>query len=386
MHVFRPEGVDTDRQLPAVVFLFGGAWSTGTPEAFFDQADHFASLGLVSISVDYRTSTQAGTTPDIALSDAISAMRFIRRNAEALGIDSSRIALGGGSAGGHLAAAVATTQGFDDPADDLSIDPRPNALILYNPVVDNSSEGFGFGRVSEYWEQFPPLHNISAGHPPTLFMQGTEDRLIPTSTGEAYCDAVQAVGSVCQLNIYEGAFHGFFNRHRSQEFYEQTTRDAQSFVQALGYVFAPDLNKTYHIDNPALMRRLAARADSEELESRTILSAGVNTQWQFVPSPTPGLWHIQRAAGGSTPRLRTDRTVNPDMQATSAMGTWTRFLIEANPNRPGTFLITAPLANTVYQRLRLRRDGITDFARANGVGTWASFVFTEVVGAGTGGL
>jgi len=379
LHVFRPDGDVSDELLPAVVFVFGGGWIMGTPEAFFDQAAHFASLGLVSISIDYRTLNQDGTAPDVALSDTLSAMRFIRSNAEMLGIDANRIALGGGSAGGHLAAAVVTTEGFDDPADDLSVDPRPNALILFNPVVDNSPTGFGFDRgISEFWEQFSPLHNVGPVHPPTVFMLGTQDNLIPVSTGEAYCDAVRATGSICTLHLYDGAGHGFFNRFNSQAFYEQTLSDAQSFVQGLGYVFAPEPNKVYHIDNPAHGLRLAARSGSEVLESAALSSTGENTQWRFVQSATSGLWHIQRAAGGNTPRIRTVLSTTPDMQATSSSGDWTRFSIEANASRPGTYLLTVPLANTVNQRLRLLANGTTDFSTNNNVGNNPSFVFTEV--------
>ena len=141
--------------------------------------------------------------------------------------------------------------------------------------------------------------------------------------------------------------------------------------------FVPDPNKVYHIDNPALGLRLAALSGSEELESRTFASTGVNTQWQFVQSPTPGLWHIQRATGGSTPRIRTDLTTSPDMQATSSAGTWTQFSITANPDNPGTYLITAPLANTENQRLRIRANGNTDFATNNNTADWPSFIFVE---------
>ena len=103
----------------------------------------------------------------------------------------------------------------------------------------------------------------------------------------------------------------------------------------------------------------------------------MNTQWQFVQSPTPGLWHIQRATGGSTPRIRTDLTTSPDMQATSSAGTWTQFSITANPDNPGTYLITAPLANTENQRLRIRANGNTDFATNNNTADWPSFIFVE---------
>ena len=148
--------------------------------------------------------------------------------------------------------------------------------------------------------------------------------------------------------------------------------------QQTGGAFVPDPNKLYHIDNPAHGLRLAATANSEVLESRTLASSGVNTQWQFVQSATSGLWHIQRAAGGSTPRIRTVLTTTPDMQSTGSSGVWTRFSITPNAERPGTYLLTVPLANTQNQRLSLLSSGATDFSTNNNTGSNPSFIFTEV--------
>ena len=142
--------------------------------------------------------------------------------------------------------------------------------------------------------------------------------------------------------------------------------------------FVPDPNKLYHIDNPAHGLRLAALANSEILESRPLTSTGVNTQWQFVQSPTSGLWHIQRAAGGNTPRIRTVLTTTPDMQSTDSSGDWTRFSITPNPNRAGTYLLTVPMATTSNQRLRLLSSGVTDFGVNSNTGNNPSFVFVEV--------
>ena len=80
-----------------------------------------------------------------------------------------RIAAGGGSAGGHVAAATATTTKYEDQNDDLSISSQPNLLLLYNPVLDNSAEGYGFNRVKDYWQDFSPMHNIHSKTPPSIF-------------------------------------------------------------------------------------------------------------------------------------------------------------------------------------------------------------------------
>jgi len=74
------------------------------------------------------------------IADAKSAMRWVRGHADELSIDRSRIAAVGSSASGVLLADTALIADFDDPADDKQIDPRPNALVLYNPGTDTGTQ------------------------------------------------------------------------------------------------------------------------------------------------------------------------------------------------------------------------------------------------------
>lgn len=157
----------------------------------------------------------------------------------------------------------------------------------------------------------------------------------------------------------------------------QTVAYPPVIERAAGAGFVPDPTKVYHIDNPALGLRLAATGVSQTLETRTLENSGPHTRWRFLPSETPGLWHIERANGGSTPRIRTVLTTTPDMQESSSSGVWTRFSITENPNNSGTYLLTLPLANTENQRLRIRRNGTTDFSTVNRMGRMPSFVFVE---------
>ena len=133
LHIFNPEGHQASDQVPAIVFFFGGGWSGGSTGQFYKQSAYLASRGVVAICADYRTKKAGGVTPDGCVSDAKSAMRWVRAHAAELGVDPDRIAAGGGSAGGHLAAAVALVDGFDDAEDDLSVSCRPVALVLFNP-------------------------------------------------------------------------------------------------------------------------------------------------------------------------------------------------------------------------------------------------------------
>jgi acetyl esterase/lipase len=167
--------------------------------------------------------------------DAKSAFRWVQSNADKLGIDAKKIAAGGASAGGHLAAAIATVSEFNDHNETTAIT-APVALILFNAVIDNSQNGYGFERVKPYWRAISPLHNITKGHPPTIFFLGTNDRFIPIATGEAYRDKITAVGSQAELIIYQDKKHGFFNRRRSEDVFKDTVLKAHDFLNNVKFL------------------------------------------------------------------------------------------------------------------------------------------------------
>jgi acetyl esterase len=132
---YPPDWKPSDKR-PAIVFFFGGGWTSGSIVAFKPQAEYFAKRGLVCARADYRIRSKDKVTPDKCVEDAISAMRWTRSHAAEFGIDPNRIVAAGGSAGGHLAACAYFVDTINAPDDDKSISPKPNAMILYNPVLD----------------------------------------------------------------------------------------------------------------------------------------------------------------------------------------------------------------------------------------------------------
>lgn len=235
LEVIYPE-IKRDTLYPGLIFFFGGGWSGGTRDHFRDQAEYFASRGLVCFLADYRVRKRNGSTPMESLQDAKSAMRYLRAHAEDFGVDPDRIIAAGGSAGGHLAAATALIEAFNEDTDDLGVSCIPNALVLFNPVIDNGPGGYGFERVGERYKDFSPLHNIREGAPPTIIVLGTQDRLIPVTTMEYYQLVMQKVGSRCEVHFYEGAKHGFFNKKTSEKYYYETVKEADLFLASLGYL------------------------------------------------------------------------------------------------------------------------------------------------------
>lgn len=238
---FYPKGHATTDQRPAIVFFFGGGWNGGTPTQFTDQSQYLVSRGMVCIVADYRVKSRHKTSPFECVQDGKSAVRWIRSHAAKHGIDPDRLAAGGGSAGGHVAAATATVPGLNEKGEDLSVSCRPNALVLFNPVYDNGPQGYGFDRVGKEkrYREISPIDNIRKGTPPAIVFLGDKDNLIPVATAQRYQKLMQNVGSKSVLHIYPGQGHGFFNiRKGGQKIFDQTMVQTDAFLTDLGYLEA----------------------------------------------------------------------------------------------------------------------------------------------------
>ncbi|NME68792.1 alpha/beta hydrolase [Flammeovirga aprica] len=232
-----PEKFNKKKSYPCIIFYFGGGWNGGSIKQFKPQAEYFASRGMITVLADYRVRNRHKTTPYESVEDAKSAIRFLRKNAEVLNINSEKIVASGGSAGGHLAAACGVCPQLDHPNEDLSISSVPNALILFNPVFDNGPEGFEHKRMGEQWRTISPAHNITAEAPPTIVFLGREDPIIPVSIAENYKAKMDAVGRRCDLFLYDNAGHGFFNNYKYDgKFYKITLYETDMFLKSIKYI------------------------------------------------------------------------------------------------------------------------------------------------------
>ena len=232
--VYYPPDFDTTKIYPAIVFFFGGGWINGDRKQFAHHAEYFSKRGAVCFLPDYRTK-ENNSTPFHSLMDAKSAIRFVRGNAKKFAIDPDRIVASGGSAGGQLAAAAALTDKFNEEKENTSISCKPNALVLFNPVLDNGPGGYGYERIGERYKDFSPLHNIREGAPPTIIFSGTKDKLVSVPSLNYYKSIMDKLGSRCDLIWFEGETHGFFN-YRNFKNYKETITTADAFLQSLGYL------------------------------------------------------------------------------------------------------------------------------------------------------
>jgi acetyl esterase/lipase len=249
--VFSPTDREASSARPAIVFFGGGGWTTQNPAQFSPQARYFATKGLVAVVADYRVRSVNQTTPYESVADAKSAVRWLRENATELHIDPTRLAAGGGSAGGHIALTAALLDAFDEPGENGSVSSKPNALVLFNPVPNTAPDPqAGLSPQQQAivaWlgsraREISPIDHLGKNLPPTIIFHGKADRAVPFSEVEAFCHKAVGLGNRCELVAFEGASHGFFNppgpfgAAASPKWYYETLSKAEAFLKSLGYI------------------------------------------------------------------------------------------------------------------------------------------------------
>jgi acetyl esterase/lipase len=224
----------TDRR-PALVFFFGGGWTTGTPASSVSWARFAAELGLVGIAPDYRTKGRFDTPPQASVADARAALHWVQEHAAELGLDPARIAVGGNSAGGHVALWTAITA--PPPGSDPAESPRtkPAALILFSAVSDTSSAtGYTPQRFGADPTALSPVHQLDPAMPPVLAFHGDADKTVPLRQALALRDKLKVTGNICELHIVPGGGHNFGNDVPE---WQQKSRDLfRDFLMAQGLV------------------------------------------------------------------------------------------------------------------------------------------------------
>lgn len=229
----RPADWKASDHRAAVMFFHGGGWVSGKPGQFASHSVELADLGVVCFRVEYRLlNGKDKLPPDTCLADVSDAIRYVRGAADRFGIDPNRLACGGGSAGGHLAAFLGL---MDDEVVD-GISRKPNALLLFNPVFDNGPDQWGHARVGDAYQQYSPAHNITPDDPASIVFLGEKDSLVPVSTAERFQRLSQEAGLRSDLHTYPDQPHGFFNvKVADGKYYRDTLGKSIAFLEDLGW-------------------------------------------------------------------------------------------------------------------------------------------------------
>ena len=246
--IFNPKGHTPNDRRPAVVFFFGGGWRSGTPGQFAHQCRYLASRGIVAMTADYRVSSRHDTKAVSCVEDGKSAVRWIRKNAQRLGIDPNRVAAGGGSAGGHVAATTGIIKEFDARNEDKKISSTPDALLLFNPAVTlaNIDDQYKFPRekAATMGERagvkplrLSPYHHVRKNLPPTIIFHGTNDSAVDHRTVVLFEQAMKAKGNRCELVSFKDKPHGFFNYGKfGNKPFRESMLATDKFLSSLGWI------------------------------------------------------------------------------------------------------------------------------------------------------
>jgi acetyl esterase/lipase len=237
IHVFLPDSIDKTKKSPVMVYFSGGSWTKGNPEWAFYGCNSYAKKGWVGISVEYRLADRHETTPFEAVKDARSAIRWLRMNADAYNIDTTRIVVTGNSAGGHLVLTTALANEWNEESDNLNYSATPNLLLVNAGVYSLYSES------STDWitrdladkslaKKISPIHLLRTGLPPMLIIHGTNDQSVDYASAKAFAEEMEKLGNDFEFHTLEGAPHAIWFDRR---FSGKVSELRKAFLKKYGY-------------------------------------------------------------------------------------------------------------------------------------------------------
>lgn len=222
--LYLPASNPSGLRRPAAVIIHGGGWTGGDKGAAreINIGTNLALNGYVGLSINYvlastNKAVSRATWPQ-NLHDCMTAVRWLRKNAERLQVDPERIGVIGGSAGGHLAAMLAVLSEKD------GLDPKGPygefscrvqcAVDLYGPADLSGRQhltmlGKPREEAPELYRTASPVTYVDRSDPPILILHGTADKTVDIAQSKLFAEKLKEAGARHELVIVEGAPHTF---------------------------------------------------------------------------------------------------------------------------------------------------------------------------------
>ena len=226
--IFLPPKEEFNR--PAILFVHGGGWIEGDRFQLRGYGILLARLGFVTMCNSYRLSNEAHWPAQIQ--DVKCAIRYLRANAQKLGIDPERIGVSGNSAGGHLSLMAAATS-YDDSFEgdggnnDVSSKVKATCAIYppttirqldLDPLENAYAMLMGSEASEEDYKKASPMNYVSQDFPPCMLVHGSTDSVVPLKESTGFYDKLKEKNIPASLHVYaeeEHAFDGESQKGRS---------------------------------------------------------------------------------------------------------------------------------------------------------------------------
>jgi len=204
LDIYKQKGLQVPA--PTLIFIHGGAWKKGKRQDYLPYLIDYAKKGYITVTVSYRLSKVAKFPA--AAQDVNCGIKWIKQHAKDYGIDPDRMALIGGSAGGHLALLLG--YGGDEAVFNQDCEQGPNSNVkaivdFYGPVDLTTPYSITTEQVQRFmgvsYDENPDLYKlaspstfITSDDPPTLIFHGTIDSLVPVSQSDSLASWLQQAG------------------------------------------------------------------------------------------------------------------------------------------------------------------------------------------------
>lgn len=216
-----------EKPYPSVIYIHGGGWQYGSNKQFKRHAAFMTTKGFAGLCINYRVSGEAKYPG--AIQDSKCAVRWLRANSKRYNLNSNRIGAVGGSAGGHIAALLATTPHIKELEGSGGFNEFPSSIqvaVIFNGEFD-LPRWWQYGKCNEFMVNFfgrkyeddpklyrfaSPINHVNKNTPPILLLHGEKDISVPVKQSIDFYEKLRSEDSYCELDIIPEVGHAWFNK------------------------------------------------------------------------------------------------------------------------------------------------------------------------------